>query len=427
MSQITNVQAREILDSRGNPTLEVSLVLEDGTRAKAGVPSGASTGAHEAWELRDGDSHRYGGLGVLEAVKNVNTEIRDLLLGHDADDQKGIDEALIKLDGTENKKRLGANAILGVSLAVARAAAMSMKLPLYAYIAKLHGMKDIKTFPVPAFNVLNGGKHADSGLSAQEFKLIPSGMADYPEQLRAGSEIFHALKELLEKNHLSVAVGDEGGFAPHLESHAAALELLQKATEKAGYRFGEEVFLGLDMAANSFYEKNDAAYLLKPENVKLSRESLVNLYREWMQKYALVSIEDGLEEEDFSGWSAMLEKIMKETTAWKKPALLIGDDLLVTNVKRLKQAIQEKACNAVLIKVNQIGTLSETLACVKLAQRNKMACMISHRSGETTDDFIADLAVGVGAPFIKSGSLSRGERLVKYNRLLEIWNETRGE
>ncbi|MEP7162964.1 MAG: phosphopyruvate hydratase [Candidatus Moraniibacteriota bacterium] len=423
MPKIIELSAREILDSRGNPTVEAQVRLDDGTEARAGVPSGASTGIHEALELRDNDPKRYHGLGVLTAVKNIETEIREAVLGMEATDQKALDKKMIALDGTENKSRLGANAILGVSLVVARAAAKSTGQSLADYLELLYGGKKKKGFPIPMFNILNGGKHADSGLSAQEFKIIPAGIPTYPEQLRAGSEIFHSLKKLLEKNDHSVAVGDEGGFAPHLESHAQALEMLKAAIEAAGYRFGEEVFLGLDVAASSFYEKNDTAYLLKPENVKLSRESLVNLYREWIKKYALVSIEDGLEEEDFSGWTAMREKIEKESAVWGKPALLIGDDLLVTNVKRLKLAIAAKACNAVLIKVNQIGTLTETLDCMRLATKNKMTCMISHRSGETVDDFIADLAVGTGAEYIKSGSLSRGERLAKYNRLLALWEE----
>ncbi len=421
MSKITDVKGREILDSRGNPTVEVTVTLEDGTVATAGVPSGASTGAFEAVELRDGDTSRYDGLGVLKAVSNVNGELRDAVLGMDANDQKTLDEKMIALDGTENKGRLGANAILGISLAACRAAALSVKLPLYRHIETLYGTKKSEAFVIPMFNILNGGKHSDSGLSAQEFKVVPAGIADYPEQLRAGSEIFHALKKLLEKEGFSVGVGDEGGFAPRLESHTRALEMIGQAIMDAGYRLGEQVFIGLDVAANSFYEPTEDQYALKPENVSLSRESLVNVYRDWIQKYSVVSIEDGLHEEDWSGWAQMKEKLEKEETAWKKKLMLIGDDLLVTNVKRLEKAITENACNAVLIKVNQIGTVSETLDCMKLAEKHGMNRVVSHRSGETIDDFIADLAVGTGAEFIKTGSLSRGERLAKYNRLLAIW------
>lgn len=425
MATLVELSGREILDSRGQPTVETWVRLSDGTEARAGVPSGASTGAHEALELRDGDQERYRGLGVLRAVGHINGPIRDAVLGLDVEDQKGIDRVMLKLDGTDNKSRLGANAILGVSLSVARAAAKSQGVGLSTHITHLLGKKKPPTtFPIPAFNILNGGKHSDSGLSAQEFKILPVGIADYPDQLRAGSEIFHALRDLLVRHGHSVAVGDEGGFAPHLESHAQALDLIREAIEKAGYKFGEQVFIGLDMAANSFFDRSDGSYLLKPENVKLTREGLSALYRDWIARYALVSLEDGLEEEDFTGWANMRTKLASELPAWKRDLLCIGDDLLVTNVQRLKRAIETNACNAVLIKVNQIGTLSETLDCIRLAHRHKMACMISHRSGETTDDFIADLAVGAGAAFIKSGSLSRGERLAKYNRLLALWAET---
>lgn len=424
MAKITDVKGREILDSRGNPTVEVSVTLEDGTVAVAGVPSGASTGAFEAVELRDNDFARYGGLGVLNAVRNVNGELRDAVIGMEAGDQKALDDKMLTLDGTENKGRLGANAILGISMAACRAAALSAKIPLHRRIADLYGEKKAPvSFVVPMFNILNGGVHSDSGLSVQEFKIVPAGIADYPEQMRAGSEIFHALKKLLEKEGFSVGVGDEGGFAPRLESHAQALELIGRAITGAGYVLGEQVFIGLDVAANSFYEPNEDQYALKPENVSLSRESLVNVYRDWIQQYSVVSIEDGLHEEDWNGWTQMKEKLEKEATAWKKKLMLIGDDLLVTNVKRLEKAIAENACNAVLIKLNQIGTVSETIQCMQLAEKHGMNRVISHRSGETIDDFIADLAVGAGAEFIKTGSLSRGERLAKYNRLLAISTE----
>jgi enolase len=424
MPKITAVKGREILDSRGNPTVEVEVTLEDGTRARAGVPSGASTGAFEAVELRDNDSMRYSGLGVERAVEHVNTEIAQAVIGMDANDQVTLDAKMIALDGTENKSRLGANAILGVSLAVCRAAAKAEGFPLYTYIASLVSKKK-KTFslPVPMFNILNGGKHSDSGLSVQEFKIIPAGIREFKEQLRAGSEIFHTLKKILEQGQFAVGVGDEGGFAPHLESHVQALEIIIRAITEAGYTPGKQVFIGLDVAANSFYDANEDQYVLKPEGVSLSKESLINVYREWVQKYFVVSIEDGLHEEDWAGWALMQEKLSKEETAWKKPLMFIGDDLLVTNVKRLEKAIASHSCNSVLIKLNQIGTVTETIACMELAEKHKMQRMISHRSGETVDDFIADFAVGTHAEFIKSGSLSRGERITKYNRLLAIETE----
>ncbi len=422
MAKITRVVAREILDSRGEPTVEVCVTLDDGVEAKAGVPSGKSTGAFEAIELRDNDMRRFRGMGVLRAVENVNSIIAQAVIGMEVSHQQALDDVLRALDGTPNKGRLGANAILGVSLAACRAAAVSLGIPLHEHIATLYGTKEAKAeFPVPMFNIVNGGKHADSGLSVQEFKIIPFGIKTFPEQLRAGSEIFHALQSILEQGGLTTSVGDEGGFAPHVESHAQALQMIGQAVTEAGYRLGEDIFIGLDVAADSFYNKVEDQYLLKPEGAALSRESLINLYREWMEKYAVVSIEDGLHEEDWDGWAIMREKLEKEPTAWKQPLMLIGDDLLVTNVARLKKAIEKKACNAVLIKVNQIGTLSETLDCMRLAREHSMHRVISHRSGETTDDFIADLAVGTGAEFIKSGSLSRGERLAKYNRLLEIY------
>ncbi|MGK2848994.1 MAG: phosphopyruvate hydratase [Minisyncoccota bacterium] len=428
MAKISAVQGREILDSRGNPTLEVRVTLEDGTIAQAGVPSGASTGALEAIELRDGDMKRYGGQGVLQAVANVNGEIAQLVIGMEASHQSILDQALITLDGTENKARLGANALLGVSLAVCRAAAHSLSIPLYVHIGdlmspQLQMSSRNKKMPVPMFNILNGGKHSDSGLSVQEFKIIPFGIVGYAEQLRAGSEIFHTLKKILAQEGFSIGVGDEGGFAPRLESHTQALEMIVRAITEAGYQPGKEVCIGLDVAANSFYEIEEDQYALKPENVSLTRESLLNVYREWIQKYFVVSIEDGLHEEDWRGWALMQEKLGKETASWGKPLLFIGDDLLVTNVKRLHKAIAEKACNTVLIKLNQIGTVTETIACMELAASAGMQRMVSHRSGETVDDFIADFAFGTGAEFIKTGSLSRGERIAKYNRLSAIVQE----
>lgn len=415
MALITNIQGREILDSRGYPTVEAVVTLDDGTIAKASVPSGASTGAHEALELRDGDAKRYQGKGVQKAVGYVNTEIRSALIGMDPSEQRSIDEKLCALDGTESKSRLGANAILGVSLACARAAAMSQGVALYTYLETLFPYKrSDESFPVPMFNVINGGEHADSGLSVQEFKIVPSGITGYPEQLRAGSEIFHTLQKLLRADGYTTDVGDEGGFAPQLESHAEAFTLLVKAIEASGYKSGGEVFLDIDAAANSFYDHESDRYLLKPEKVVLDRSGLASLYRDWVGKFPLFSIEDPFHEEDWSGWAEFKQEVGAKL-------MLVGDDLLVTNVKRLRQAIEADACNAVLVKVNQIGTLSETIDCIALAKEHGMRTVISHRSGETCDDFIADLAVAAGADYIKTGSLARGERLAKYNRLLEIF------
>lgn len=417
MPKIKNLKAREILDSRGNPTVEVEVELESGVKGAAAVPSGASTGTFETLELRDKEPGRYGGLGVLKAVENVNKNIFKLLRGANANKQEKIDKTMIKLDGTASKSGLGANAILGVSLAVARAAAGESKIPLYQYLRKIFKAADRKyDLPVPMFNVINGGKHSDSGLSIQEFKIIPSGIKTFSEQLRAGSEIFHALKKILEKAGHSTSVGDEGGFAPRLESNTEALELISQSASEAGYKQKGEVNIGIDAAATSFFNEKENKYIFKPENAALTREMLVNIYQEWIQKFAVISIEDGLNENDWEGWRFMNKKIGGKV-------MLIGDDLIVTNTARLKKAVKEKACNAILIKVNQIGTLTETMECVKLAKRNKMKTIISHRSGETTDDFIADLAVGVGADFIKAGSLSRGERICKYNRLLKIEKE----
>ena len=424
MAKITNIRGREILDSRGNPTVEVSVTLENGISAVAGVPSGASTGSLEAIELRDNDPKRYGGKGVLKAIANVNGELREKVVGMDALDQTGIDSAMCGLDGTENKARLGANAILGISLAVARAASMSEGLPLHRYIRTLFTKNgdDLSVpddaFPIPMFNVLNGGEHSDSGLSVQEFKLFPRGIEGYAERLRAGSEIFHSLRGILAKAGYSIGVGDEGGFAPHLESHAQAFEMLIQAIEKAGYVPGKDVFFGIDAAANSFYVSSEDVYALEPERARLTRDQLLNVYDEWIGKYFLVSIEDALHEGDWEGWT-----MHEERFGTGKGIMTIGDDLLVTNPKRVGIAIEKRACNAVLIKPNQIGTLSETLDTMRLAKKHQLKTVVSHRSGETTDDFIADLAVGAGADCIKTGSLSRGERLAKYNRLLTIAGE----
>lgn len=418
MSKIKKVFAREILDSRGNPTVEVDVELESGVKATAAVPSGASTGTFEALELRDGDKKRFNGLGVLQAVENVNKKIQKEVVGMEASEQDVIDQKMLDLDGTENKSSLGANAILGVSLAVCRAASIEAGVPLYRYIAKTFKFPVKVSLPIPMFNVINGGKHSDSGLAIQEYKIVPNGIKTFKEQFRAGSEIFQKLKSILASEGQSVAVGDEGGFAPRLESNAKALELMNRAIEEAGYKKGSEVNTGIDAAASSFFDEKEKQYIFKPESNGVTREMLVNIYNEWIAKYNVISVEDGLMEEDWDGWRVMNEKIGGRV-------MTIGDDLLVTNVKRLKKAIEEKACNSVLIKVNQIGSLTETINCIKLAKKNKMKVVISHRSGETTDDFISDLAVGTSAEYMKSGSLSRGERICKYNRLLRIEEELR--
>jgi len=417
MTKIKKIFAREILDSRGNPTVEVEIELESGVKTSAAVPSGASTGTFEALELRDGDKKRYGGLGVQKAVANVNEKIAPAIEGKEVSKQIEIDKEMLALDGTENKSNLGANAILGVSLAVCRAAAIEENMPLYAYIAKTYEMGKGKfKLPIPMFNVINGGQHSDSGLAIQEYKVVPNGVKTFKEQYRAGSEIFHQLKKILVEKNQSVGVGDEGGFAPKLESNSEPLELINLAISKAGYKNGEEVNVGVDAAASSFYDEKEQKYIFKPDNASINRETLINIYNEWIEKYNVISVEDGLEEGDWSGWRTLNEKIGEKS-------MTIGDDLLVTNVKRLEKAIEEKACNSVLIKVNQIGSLTETIDCIKLAKKNNMKTVMSHRSGETTDDFISDLAVGAGTEYIKSGSLSRGERICKYNRLLRIEEE----
>ncbi|HMN19622.1 MAG TPA: phosphopyruvate hydratase [Candidatus Moranbacteria bacterium] len=425
-TKITHVSAREILDSRGNPTVEAVVALSSGAVASAAVPSGASTGAFEALELRDGDKKRYRGLGVLGAVTNVKGAIANALKGKHIHSQEQLDHIMLELDGTENKSKLGANAILGVSLAYCRASAIERRLPLYEHIAHLAGTEKMPLrIPTAMFNVLNGGKHSDSGLSVQEFKIIPRMEGSFAERLRAGSEVFHALKGILEREHHSSGVGDEGGFSPHLKSNQQALEFIMRAIKEAGYEPGAEVALGLDVAANSFYDEKQQQYLLEPEGLSLGREELVGLYREWLEKYNIISIEDGLQEEDWQGWAQMQQDLLAVQTSalGSDQLMLIGDDLLVTNTRRLQKAIENKSCNSVLIKVNQIGTLTETLECMELARKNAMRTIISHRSGETTDDFIADLAVGARADYMKSGSLSRGERICKYNRLLKIEEE----
>ncbi len=410
MSEIVRLWAREILDSRGNPTIEVECELDIGVVGRASVPSGASKGEFEALELRDGDENRYHGKGVLKAVKNVNEEIADEIIGMDALSQREIDMTLIELDGTENKSRLGANAILGVSLAVCDAAAKLLDLPLYRYI----GGVTAKTLPVPLMNVINGGAHADNNLDIQEFMIVPVGADRFSEALRMASEVFHALKKLLKDRGLSTGVGDEGGFAPNLPTNEEAIKFLLMAIEKQGYKPGEDFYIALDCAASSFYDKNEKKY--KFEGKLIEAEELISIYEKWIKEFPIISIEDGLAEEDWSGWKKLTEKLGKKVQ-------LVGDDLFVTNMKRLERGIKEGICNSILIKLNQIGTLSETIDCVDMAHRAGYTSIISHRSGETESTFIADLAVALNTGQIKTGSLSRSERIAKYNQLLRIEEE----
>jgi len=403
--------AREILDSRGNPTVEVEIGLEDGSVGRAAVPSGASTGTHEALELRDDDSDRYGGKGVLQAVEAVNETIAPDLVeaGMEALDQGDIDQFLIELDGTDNKSKLGANAILGVSLAVAKAAADSCGLPLYAYL----GGPNAKILPVPMMNVLNGGKHADNNVDCQEFMIVPVGFERFSEALRAGVEVFHALRKVLAGKHLNTSVGDEGGFAPNLGSNEEALTVIMAAIEAAGYTPGEEVALALDPAASEFYNTKTGQYELAGEKRKLSSAEMVEFWANWVSKYPIISIEDGLAEDDWEGWRLMTDRLGSRIQ-------LVGDDLFVTNPQRLREGIETGCANAILIKLNQIGTLTETLDTIGLATRAGYRSVISHRSGETEDTTIADLAVAVSAGQIKTGSLCRTDRVAKYNQLLRI-------
>ncbi len=410
MSEIIGVYAREILDSRGNPTVEVEVMLESGIYGRAAVPSGASTGEHEAVELRDEDPERYGGKGVLTAVQNVNDIIGPELLGFDAHDQKEIDAMMIELDGTENKGRLGANAILGVSLACARAMSLELGMPLYRYI----GGTNASVIPVPMANIMNGGKHADNNVDLQEFMVMPLGAPDFRTGLQMAAEVFHSLKKFLKKGGYSTAVGDEGGFAPNLKSNEEALDFIVKAIELAGYKPGEDIFIALDPASSEFFV--DGKYQLKAENASLTSAEMVDYYANMVAKYPIVSIEDGLAEDDWDGWKLMTQKLGKKIQ-------IVGDDLFVTNVKRLARGIEEKAANSILIKLNQIGTLTETLDTIELAKRHNFTNVISHRSGETCDSFIADLAVAVNAGQIKTGSICRSERIAKYNQLLRIEEE----
>ncbi len=410
MSEILAIQGREILDSRGNPTVEVDVYLDSGTMGRAAVPSGASTGEHEAIELRDGDKSRYLGKGVLKAVANVNEQIQDALVGMDATDQCAVDRAMLELDGTETKSNLGANAILGVSMAVAHAAANEVGLPLFQYI----GGTNAKVLPVPMMNILNGGAHSDAPIDFQEFMIIPKGADSFREGLRMGTEVFHSLKSVLKKAGLSTAVGDEGGFAPALKSNEHALQVIMEAIDKAGFKAGEEVFIALDVAASEFYDKAKNKYIFKKsDKSELSPEQMVSFYEEWIKKYPIISIEDGCSENDWAGWKLLTDRIGDRCQ-------LVGDDLFVTNTKFLKKGIDTGTANSILVKVNQIGTLTETLEAVEMAKRAKYTAVISHRSGETEDATIADVAVGTNAGQIKTGSLSRSDRIAKYNQLLRI-------
>ena len=407
MADIIHVFAREIMDSRGNPTVEAGVVLDDGTLATAGVPSGASTGVHEAHELRDGGD-RYLGKGVLKAVENVNEEIADELAGYEADDQRAIDQAMLNLDGTDNKSRLGANAILGVSMAVARAAAESAGLPLYRYV----GGPNAHVLPVPMMNILNGGSHADSGVDVQEFMIAPIGAETFAEALRVGAEVYHTLKGVIKEKGLSTGLGDEGGFAPSVESTRAALDLIVEAIEKAGYKLGDDVALALDVASSEFFK--DGKYHF--EGKELSAEEMSKVYEELINEYPIVSIEDPLQEDDWDGYVAL-------TAAIGDKVQLVGDDFFVTNPARLKEGIAKKAANSILVKVNQIGTLTETFDAVEMAHRAGYTSMMSHRSGETEDTTIADLAVALNCGQIKTGAPARSERVAKYNQLLRIEQE----
>ena len=412
MSSITikEVRAREILDSRGNPTVEVDVELEDGTLGRAAVPSGASTGEHEAVELRDGDKSRYQGKGVLKAVENVNATLSEEVIGFEATDQIGIDKMMIELDGTPNKGKLGANAILGVSLAVAKAAAASLGQPLYRYI----GGTNARILPVPMMNILNGGKHADNNVDFQEFMIFPLDAPSFAEGLRMGDEVFHALKSVLHKKGYNTAVGDEGGFAPNLKSNDEAVEVILQAVEKTGYKAGEQVYIALDPAASEFYDTTKKKYVFsKSDKSEKSSEQMVKYWESWVKQYPIVSIEDGMSENDWEGWKLLTDTLGKKIQ-------LVGDDVFVTNVEYLSKGIDMGVANSILIKVNQIGTLTETLDCIEMAKRAKYATVLSHRSGETEDTTIADIAVATNAAQIKTGSASRTDRIAKYNQLLRI-------
>ena len=407
MSSVVDIVAREVLDSRGNPTVECDVLLESGVLGRAAVPSGASTGTREAVELRDGDAARYTGKGVTQAVENVNTEIVEAVLGLDAQEQAFIDQTLVQLDGTENKSRLGANAILAVSIAVAKAAAEESGLPLYRYFGGSGPMQ----MPVPMMNIVNGGEHANNNLDFQEFMILPIGQNSFREALRCGAEVFHTLKKLLDKRGMSTAVGDEGGFAPNLSSHAEALKLIVEAIEAAGYFPGEDVLLGLDCAASEFFK--EGKYHLTGEGLQLTSTQLVDYLANLADTFPIISIEDGMAEDDWSGWKLLTERLGKRIQ-------LVGDDVFVTNTRIFKDGIQQGIANSILVKINQIGTLSETFAAIEMAKRAGYTAVVSHRSGETEDTTIADIAVGMNALQIKTGSLSRSDRIAKYNQLLRI-------
>ncbi|MFC1907859.1 phosphopyruvate hydratase [Chloroflexota bacterium] len=410
MSTIENIKAREILDSRGNPTLEVEVELADGTTDRASVPSGASTGKYEAMELRDGDNSRFNGLGVLKAITNVNKDIATAIIGMPATDQAAIDHKLIKLDGTTKKSHLGANAILGVSLAVAHAAANLLDMPLYRYL----GSESSYTLPVPMMNILNGGKHATNSTDFQEFMVVPAGASSFSRALQMGAEVYHCLKRVLRDKGLDTNVGAEGGFAPSLSSNQQAVEAIMSAIEKAGYKPGKDCFIALDPAASEFYK--DDQYILPREGISLSSNEMVDYYIKWAASYPIISIEDGMAEDDWTGWQLLTQKLGDKIQ-------IVGDDLYVTNVNRLSKGISLKASNSILIKPNQIGTLTETIAAIKMAQETGWTAIVSHRSGETEDTTIADLAVGLNTGQIKTGAPCRSERTVKYNRLLKIEDE----
>ncbi|MDD5071567.1 MAG: phosphopyruvate hydratase [Patescibacteria group bacterium] len=414
MPKIKKIIAREILDSRGNPTIETKIELDNGVAAEASVPSGASTGEHEALEFRDGDKKRYDGLGVLKAVENVNNKISKILIGKDPGQQEKIDKEMIKLDGTEKKSKLGANAILSVSLACARVSALSAKKELYQYLAETHDFETKKyKLPAPFFNIFNGGKHADTNLDFQEFMIAPMKKVSFSEKVRMGAEIFHRLGRVLKRANFDTDVGNEGGYAPDIVSSVQAIELILAAVLEAGYTPGKDVGLGIDVGSSELYSKKAEKYIFRLDRASFTSNTLVGLYYEWFRKYPIISLEDGLAEDDWEGWRGLTKELGEEM-------LIIGDDLFATNINRLRRGLKEKVANTILIKPNQVGTLTETMDCVKFAKKHNYKVMVSHRSGETCDDFIADLAVAIGADYIKAGSLSRGERVAKYNRLMEI-------
>jgi enolase 1/2/3 len=421
-TRITRIHARQILDSRGNPTVEADVVLDSGAMGRAAVPSGASTGEHEALELRDGDKSRYLGKGVLKAVANVNQEIAKQITGADAADQRGLDHKMISLDGTPTKSRLGANAILAVSMAAARAAAVALKQPLYKYLSRYSTETSANLLPVPMMNILNGGAHADSSVDFQEFMVMPVGAANFSEGLRWGVEVFHALKTALKKHGYSTAVGDEGGFAPSCKSNEEAIQIVLEAISAAGYKPGEQVSIALDPASSEFFDKVSGKYIFKKSDRSAhSSAEMAAYWRNWTEKYPIVSIEDGMAEDDWSGWKSLTEAVGSKSS--KKRIQLVGDDLFVTNTERLSRGINEGIANAILIKLNQIGSVTETIDAIELARKAGYHSIISHRSGETEDTFIADLAVATAAGQIKTGSASRTDRIAKYNQLLRIEEE----